>query len=86
MEEADDFGIGEFEKQEPDLIRRVTDHLPGVAVVRLRTNFRSTPEVRTALRDFADSDVPLLDGLRAMTTVAADVAVPSRRRPAAGPR
>ncbi len=33
---------------EPDLIREVADHLPGVAVVGLRTNFRSTPEVLTA--------------------------------------
>ena len=33
---------------EPDFINRIDEHLPGVAVVRLRTNFRSTPEVLAA--------------------------------------
>lgn len=30
---------------EPDFINRIDEHLPGVAVVHLRTNFRSTPEI-----------------------------------------
>ena len=33
---------------EPDLIREVDRHLPGAAVLHLRTNFRSTPEVLEA--------------------------------------
>jgi DNA helicase-2/ATP-dependent DNA helicase PcrA len=30
---------------EPDFLNRIGDHLPGVAVVHLRDNFRSTPEI-----------------------------------------
>ena len=30
---------------EPDLLRRIDEHLPGVAVLHLRTNFRSSPEI-----------------------------------------
>ncbi len=30
---------------EPDLLRDIDQHLPGVAVVTLRTNFRSSPEI-----------------------------------------
>lgn len=30
---------------EPDFLNHIDEHLPGVAVVRLRTNFRSTPEI-----------------------------------------
>lgn len=34
-----------FNGADPDLIGHVGRHLPGIAVVHLRTNFRSTPEV-----------------------------------------
>ena len=30
---------------EPDFLNHIDDHLPGIAVVHLRTNFRSTPEI-----------------------------------------
>ena len=30
---------------EPDLLENIGDHLPGTAVLRLRTNFRSIPEI-----------------------------------------
>ncbi|MXW62391.1 MAG: ATP-dependent DNA helicase UvrD2 [Acidimicrobiaceae bacterium] len=33
---------------DPDFIRHVDQHFPGIAVVKLRTNFRSTPEVLNA--------------------------------------
>ena len=33
---------------DPDFIRQVDQHFPGIAVVQLRTNFRSTPEVLAA--------------------------------------
>lgn len=33
---------------EPEFLNNIGDHLPGVAVVELRTNFRSTPEVLDA--------------------------------------
>ncbi|MCY3849217.1 MAG: ATP-dependent DNA helicase UvrD2 [Acidimicrobiaceae bacterium] len=33
---------------DPDFIGRVGQHFPGIAVVKLRTNFRSTPEVLSA--------------------------------------
>ena len=33
---------------DPELINRVGDHLPGCAVLQMRTNFRSTPEVLAA--------------------------------------
>lgn len=40
-----DQAIYGFNGADPDFIRRVDRHLPGIAVVHLRTNFRSTPEV-----------------------------------------
>jgi len=33
---------------QPDFINHIDEHLPGIAVVNLRTNFRSTPEVLAA--------------------------------------
>jgi len=33
---------------EPDFLNRIDDHLPGIALVHLRTNFRSTPEILAA--------------------------------------
>ncbi len=43
-----DQAIYGFNGADPDLIRQVDHHLPGIAVLHLRTNFRSTPEVLSA--------------------------------------
>ena len=39
---------------DPELINRVGDHLPGCAVLHMRTNFRSTPEVLAAAGGILD--------------------------------
>jgi DNA helicase-2/ATP-dependent DNA helicase PcrA len=41
---------------DPDLIREVDSHLPGVAVLHLRTNFRSTPEILSVAGRILDRD------------------------------
>ena len=43
-----DQAIYGFNGADPDFIRRVDRHFPGIAVMHLRTNFRSTPEVLSA--------------------------------------
>ena len=41
---------------DPDFIRQVDQHFPGVAVVNLQTNFRSTPEVLSAAARVLDRE------------------------------
>lgn len=41
---------------EPDFINRIDEHLPGIAVVHLRTNFRSTPEILAVAGRVLDKD------------------------------
>ena len=41
---------------DPDFIRQVDQHFPGVAVVNLQTNFRSTPEVLSAAAQVLDRE------------------------------
>lgn len=43
-----DQAIYGFNGADPDFIRQVDHHFPGIALVHLRTNFRSTPEVLSA--------------------------------------
>ena len=51
-----DQAIYGFNGADPDFIRRVDRHFPGIAVVHLRTNFRSTPEVLSAAARVLDSE------------------------------
>ncbi len=51
-----DQAIYGFNGADPDFIRHVDGHLPGTAVVHLRTNFRSTPEVVSAAARVLDSE------------------------------
>lgn len=51
-----DQAIYGFNGADPDFIRHVDRHLPGTAVVRLRTNFRSTPEVVGAAARVLESE------------------------------
>ena len=44
---------------DPDFIRQVDQHFPGVAVVNLQTNFRSTPEVLSAAARVLDREPQL---------------------------
>lgn len=41
---------------DPNLIRDIADHLPGCAIVMLRTNFRSTPDILEAAAKVAGMD------------------------------
>ena len=51
-----DQAIYGFNGADPDFIRQVDHHLPGIAVVHLRTNFRSTPEVLSAAARVLDTE------------------------------
>ena len=51
-----DQAIYGFNGADPDFIRRVDRHFPGIAVVHLRTNFRSTPEVLSAAARVLDTE------------------------------
>ncbi len=54
-----DQAIYGFNGADPDFIRQVDRHFPGIAVVHLRTNFRSTPEVLSAAARVLDSEPQL---------------------------
>ncbi len=79
---------------EPDLLRHIDRHLPGVAVMSLRTNFRSSPEILAAAGRVIDEEaqpaarpagdeptVRVLDGDEEAVAVAR--AVRGRHRPGA---